>query len=58
MSIRTNIDKLDYDSRQKINTDLKITIPGMVSKYVFPYNIVNDDIYVATNAFFRVIRDW
>ena len=46
MSIRTNIDKLDYDSRQKINTDLKITIPGMVSKYVFPYNIVNDDIYV------------
>jgi len=46
MSIKKNIDKLDWDMRQKINNDLKIKIPGMISKYVFPYNIVNDDIYI------------
>ena len=46
MSIKINIDKLDWDQRQKINSDLKITIPGVVSKYIFPHNIVNDDIFI------------
>ena len=47
MSIKVNIDSLDWDSRQKINEKLRIDIKGSgMSKYVFPYNIVNDDIYI------------
>ena len=47
MSIKTNIDNLSWEIRQKINTDLKIEMKGQgMSRYIFPFTVVNDDIYI------------
>ena len=43
MSIKTDIDTLTNDDRDKINDLLRISIQN---KYIFPYNILNDDIYI------------
>lgn len=47
MSIKVNIDTLEWEKREKINEELKIEMKGKgLNKYIFPYNIVNDDIYI------------
>jgi len=43
MSIKINIDKLNNEQRDKINDELRINLG---TKYIFPYNIENDDIYI------------
>lgn len=44
MSIKNNIDELDYETRQKINTDLRLEVKG--GKWMLPYHITDDDIYL------------
>ena len=47
MSIKINIDTLSLENRQKINDDLKIEMKGSgINKYIFPYNILSDDIFI------------
>ena len=46
MSIKINIDKLNDEQRDKINDELRINLGTGISKYIFPYNIDNDDIYI------------
>ena len=44
MSIKYDIDKLNDTAREKINNELRIQTG--TNNYIFPYNIVNDDIYI------------
>lgn len=44
MSIKYDIDKLDDSSRDIINNELRIQTGS--NNYLFPYNVVNDDIYL------------
>jgi superfamily II DNA or RNA helicase len=46
MSIKINIDNLNNEQRDKINDELRINLGTGLSKYIFPYNIENDDIYI------------
>ena len=46
MSLKINIDKLNDKQRDKINDELRINLGSGASKYIFPYNIVNDDIFI------------
>jgi len=47
MSIKTNIDTLNQDKRDKINNELKLELkgPGM-SKWIFPFDLIGDDLFV------------
>lgn len=45
MSIKINIDNLDLDTRQKLNKELHFK-GNSIFKYIFAYNVVNDDIYI------------
>lgn len=60
MSIKTNIDELAWETRQKINTDLQIEIVSKYgkgqSKYIFPYEIVGDDIKLPFAYAARVLK--
>lgn len=48
MSIITNIDKIPFESRQKINKDLEIKIENKFNlgpaRYIYPFEIKNDNI--------------
>ena len=46
MSLKINIDTLSNEQRDKINDELRINLGTGLSKYIFPYNIENDDIYI------------
>ena len=37
---------MNNKQRDKINDELRINLGTGISKYIFPYNIVNDDIYI------------
>lgn len=44
MSIKYDIDKLSDSARERINNELRIQ--SGTNNYMFPYNVVNDDIYI------------
>jgi superfamily II DNA or RNA helicase len=50
MSIKTNIDDLPWETRQKIDSELKIKIEDKFgfgqTRYIFPYDVEGDDIRV------------
>jgi superfamily II DNA or RNA helicase len=49
MSLKYNIDNISYNKRKQIHTDLKFesNISGKgISKIIFPYEIIKDDIYL------------
>ncbi len=52
MSIKINIDSLDDDMREKIHNELKIVLENnkynqfAPKKEIYPFNILNDDIYL------------
>lgn len=62
MSCIVNIDTLPWETRNKINTDLKIKLEnnkynaGAPSKYIFPYDIVQDDIYLPFAYAYRQLK--
>jgi superfamily II DNA or RNA helicase len=62
MSCKKNIDELEYEIREKINTELQIKLEdnkynsSAPSRYIYPYEIVEDDIYLPFAYAFRQLK--
>ena len=62
MSCKVNIDNLSDDQRERINEELKIKLEdnkysiGMPPRYIFPYEIEGDNIYLPFSYAYRVLK--
>lgn len=61
MSIKINIDNIDYETRQQISKDLELKIEGNKYakgqfRYVYPYDMVNDDFYLPFSYASKTIK--
>jgi len=60
MSIRTNVDKLPWEIRQRINKDLEIKMINKYDmgppRYIYPFEIQNDDIILPFSYAARTVK--
>ncbi len=49
MSFKINIDSIPFPIRERINSELRIELGKNRKRYLFPYDIIKDDIILPFN---------